>query len=103
MYKVFATSGGSLLHSQLEDAEPAQHGFRIVPTNRQKAKVIDPFSHFLVRNASLGYNTDTCNSNGNYAYLNAFPVLADDLLVVYYKWQYVLCGGKSFVGWMSGV
>jgi len=40
VYKVFAISRGSLLHLQLEDAEPTQHGFRVLPTNRQKAKVI---------------------------------------------------------------
>jgi len=35
--------------------------------------------------------------------MNEFPVLADDLQVVCYKWQYVLLGGRSFVGWKSGL
>lgn len=34
--------------------------------------------------------------NGNYAYVNEFPVLVYGLQLVCYKWQYVLLGWKKF-------
>jgi hypothetical protein len=38
--------------------------------------------------------------NGNYAYVNEFPVLVYGLQLVCYKWQYVLLGWKKF-GWID--
>jgi hypothetical protein len=70
--------------------------------NNQKAN-FDSFSHTCLRNTSLCYEMITFICNWDCAYINGFPILAENLNMFVLRTSagngsISFCGGRTFIG-----